>query len=281
MIELDLDAAGLALKACVSGPADAPPLLALHGWLDNAASFERLAPRLNTHRVIALDLPGHGRSAHLPASPFVAYGIAEYVAVVLAAADALALTHFDLLGHSLGAGVASLVAAAAPERVRRLGLIEGLGPLADDPARSLQRFRNATLRRLRRGARKRSVFPDIDTAVSVRAAATDLPAAQARGIVERGLTRENDGYRWSSDPRLTQPTPVRMDEAQIRRLLEGIAAPTLLLLARPQTPYLPETMLRERAAHVADIRIKHLDGHHHLHLEHPDAVAAHLRAHFA
>ncbi|GAB3028484.1 alpha/beta hydrolase [Oleiagrimonas citrea] len=281
MIERDLDAAGLALKACIHGPADAPPVLALHGWLDNAASFERLAPHLDTHRLIALDLPGHGRSAHLPASPFVAYGIAEYVAAVLAAADALALQQFDLLGHSLGAGVASLVAAAAPDRVRRLGLIEGLGPLADDPARSLQRFRDATARRLRRGTRRLSVFPDVDSAVAARAAATDLPAEQAQGIVERGLIQVGDGYRWSSDPRLTLPTPVRMDEAQIRRLLAGIAAPTLLLLARPQTPYLPDTMMRERAAHVADLRIESLDGHHHLHLEHPETVATLMREHFA
>ncbi len=115
MKEIAVDAAGLSLVACVHGEDDAPPLLALHGWLDNAASFAPLATHLHGHRLIALELPGHGRSAHLPAGAFVHYGMADYVAAVLAAADALELDTFDLLGHSLGAGIASLVAAAAPD----------------------------------------------------------------------------------------------------------------------------------------------------------------------
>ena len=281
MTALELDAAGLTLEACVHGADDAPPLLALHGWLDNAASFARLAPLLPAHRLIALDLPGHGRSAHLPPGPLVHYDLPVYVAAVLAAADALALDRFDLLGHSLGAGIASLLAAAAPDRVRRLVLIEGLGPLPDDPERTLQRFREAASRRVQARARRLRHFADPDEAVAARTAAGGLAGDDARLIVERGLARDGKGWRWSSDPRLTLPTPVRMEETQVRRLLAGIAAPTALLLARPQTPYLPVAMLRERAAQVADIRIEFLDGGHHLHMQHPDAVATRVLAHLA
>jgi pimeloyl-ACP methyl ester carboxylesterase len=279
MNEVSLDAAGLSLKACIHGPDTAPPLLALHGWLDNAASFAPLAPHLEQHRLIALDLPGHGRSAHLPPGPFVHYGLPDYVAAVLAAADALDLDQFDLLGHSLGAGIASLLAAAAPERVRRLFLIEGLGPLADDPQRTLERFRDAAGRRSRRRPRRLRAFASIDEAVAARMAAGGLTTEQARPIVERGLDREGESWRWSTDPRLTWPTPVRLAESQIRALLAGIAAPTALLLARPATPYLPEAQLRERAAHVADIDLAYIDGGHHLHLDHPGVVAVRIRAH--
>jgi len=281
MKAIELDAAGLTLQACAHGPDDAPPLLALHGWLDNAASFTRLAPLLDTHRLIALDLPGHGRSAHLPPGPLVHYDLPVYVAAVLAAADALALQRFDLLGHSLGAGIASLLAAAAPDRIRRLVLIEGLGPLPDDPGRTLQRFRDAAARRIQQRARRLRHFADPREAVAARCVAGGLDEDNARLIVERGLARDGKGWRWSSDPRLTLPTPVRLDEAQIRRLLKGIVAPTALLLARPQTPYLPVDMLRERAQHVPDIRIDFLDGGHHLHMQHPDAVAKHVQAHLA
>ena len=60
--ELTWNVDGLALKGLAWGdPADAP-VLALHGWLDNAASFALLAPQLSGHYVVALDLTGHGQS---------------------------------------------------------------------------------------------------------------------------------------------------------------------------------------------------------------------------
>lgn len=276
MREIRITAGGMELAALESGPADAPPLLALHGWLDNGASFAPLSAHLPDRRLVALDLPGHGHSDHLPASPFVHYNFAESVPVVLAAADALQLGDFDLLGHSMGAGIASLVAAAAPERIRRLALIEGLGPLPDVPDSTLSRFAAAVLARVAARPRSLRVFGDIDSAAVARSRASGLPADLVRPIIERALIEVDGGYRWRSDPRLTEASLVRVAEGQVHRLLAGIACPTWLLLAQPETPYLPGAMMRSRAGCVADIRTEHLAGHHHLHLEHPAEVATRL-----
>lgn len=265
----------LDLTALVHGPEDAPPLLALHGWLDNAASFASLAEYLPGRRLIALDMPGHGHSDHLPPTPFPHYNFVDSVPVVLAAATALGLERFDLLGHSMGAGIGSLVAAAAPARVRRLALIEGLGPLADDPGNSLSRFRAAVTRP--RDARRLRVFPDIEAAVQARHRASGLPPAMARPIIERGLRQVADGYSWRSDPRLTDATPVRLAEDQVHRLITGISCPTLLLLAKPATPYLPTAAIEARAARLADIRVERIEGRHHLHLEHPAEVGGRVQ----
>ena len=54
---------GLELRGLSWGEAGAHPVLCLHGWLDNAASFSVLAPRLENCHVVALDLTGHGRSS--------------------------------------------------------------------------------------------------------------------------------------------------------------------------------------------------------------------------
>jgi len=261
----------LELAAQVWGGDSLPPLLALHGWLDNAGSFAHLAPLLAARwRVIALDLPGHGHSGHLAAG--ASYHYVDYVQAVLAAADALELPRFSLLGHSLGAGIASLVAAARPERIERLLLIEGLGPLGDDGAHTLERFRHALAPREGRGKPLRT-FRDVAEATTARSLASGLPAALARPIVERGLAGSDGGWRWRSDPRLTRPSAVRLAESQVHALLRGIAAPTALLLAQPATPYLPGAMMQARAACVAGITVNHLGGGHHLHLEHPQAVA--------
>ncbi|HUA79551.1 MAG TPA: alpha/beta hydrolase [Dyella sp.] len=267
----------LALSAQRWGDADAPPLLALHGWLDNAGSFALLAPRLaERFRVIALELPGHGHSSHLPAG--ISYHYADYVSAVINATDALGLDRYHLLGHSLGAGIASLVAAAAPPRVDRLCLIEGLGPLGDDGSHTLKRFRDAFAAPAASGKSLRT-FANIEQAVSARTVASGLRAELARPIVERGLAQVDGGYRWRSDPRLTRPSPVRLAESQIQALLCGIEARTALLLSTPTTPYLPSAMMQARAALVPHMAVTHMDGGHHLHLEHPDAVAAWVLAH--
>lgn len=261
----------LTLRAQVWGDASAPPLLALHGWLDNAASFALLAPLLaSTRRVVALELPGHGHSDHLAAGG--RYHYMDYVQTVLDTAEALQLARYTLLGHSLGAGIASLVAAAAPQRIERLLLIEGLGPLGDDGSDTLSRYRAALAPRTQ-SRRSLRVFRSIEEAVNARCLASGMPPALARPIVERGLIEDEGGWRWRSDPRLTQPSPVRLAETQVHALLHGIEAPTALLLSTPATPYLPSTTMQARAASVANIRVSHLDGGHHLHLEHPGAVA--------
>jgi len=271
MSELRFDIPGLELSALAWGEPDAPPLVAIHGWLDNAASFALLAPRLaERFHVIAIDLPGHGHSQHLP--PSTVYQHADYVRAILASVEALALPRFHLLGHSLGAGVATMLAIAAPERIRHLALIEGLGPLGDDGSRTLDRYREA----MASGGgnhRPLRVFGSIDEAVEVRAAVSGLDATLARPIVERGLREVIGGYSWRSDPRLSKPTAIRLAETQVMSLLLGLAAPTSLLLARPHAPYLEPEALQVRIDCVADIAVTHMEGGHHLHLEHPDRVA--------
>ena len=267
----------LSLTALIWGDAAAPPLLALHGWLDNAGSYAFLAPKLAARfRVIALELPGHGHSSHLPAG--ISYHYVDYVSAVLSAADALGLERYVLLGHSLGAGIASLAAAATPQRIDRLWLIEGLGPLGDDGAHTLQRFRDAYAAPAP-SSKSLRLFASVEQAISARTLASGLRAELARPIVERGLAEVEGGYRWRSDPRLTRPSAVRLAEAQIRALLAGIETPTSLLLATPTTPYLPSAMMEARARQVPHIDVTHQQGGHHLQLEHPDAVAAWVLRH--
>jgi pimeloyl-ACP methyl ester carboxylesterase len=232
----------LSLTAQIWGEPDAPPLLALHGWLDNAGSYAFLAPLLAAHwRVIALELPGHGHSGHLPAG--INYHYMDYVSAVTTAADALQLKRYSLLGHSLGAGIASLVAAAKPQAIERLYLIEGLGPLGDDGSHTLQRFRDAFAVANASGKSLR-VFRDSEQAIQARTLASGLRA-----------------------------------ESQIRALLAGIESPTALLLSNPPTPYLPTAMMQERASLLSRIKIAHMDGGHHLHLEHAQGVAQWIQAH--
>jgi len=62
--EIFIQTANLKLGALSFGNPMETPVLALHGWLDNAASFIPLAQHLNETNLIALDFPGHGKSEH-------------------------------------------------------------------------------------------------------------------------------------------------------------------------------------------------------------------------
>ncbi|MGY1458033.1 MULTISPECIES: alpha/beta fold hydrolase [unclassified Luteimonas] len=255
-----------------TGDAGAPRVLALHGWLDNAASFVPLAPYLPGLDLVAPDLPGHGASDHLPRG--MDYSFAGAVHTVLDIADALGWERFTLLGHSMGAGIASLVAAACPERVERLVAIEALGALAEEPGRTVDRLRDAVAAaRVLPGKRLR-VFDDIAPAVRARMKANGLGEPAARLLVERGTVAVEGGWSWSSDPRLTLPTLVRMTEAQVENLVAGITCPTKVLFADPAQPYLPDPLRRARAALLPAGELVVLAGGHHLHMEQPREVAA-------
>ena len=70
-------------------------------------------------------------------------------------------------------------------------------------------------------------------------------------LVERGVERLEGGYRWSSDPRLTLASPIRVTEAQVLAWLAGIRCATLLLLADPPAPFLNPAMVEQRVQAVA------------------------------
>lgn len=255
--------------------AGAPKVLALHGWLDNAASFVPLQPHLDGIELVAADLPGHGASAHLPLA--AGYTVVNSARAMFALADALGWQRFSLLGHSLGAAVASVMAAAAPQRIERLLAIEALGALAEDEARTAVRLREAFCE-TRSARRPLRMFADVAGAVRARVQAGGIDEAAARLLVERGIAParldDRDGFTWRSDPRLTRDTAVRLSEAQVRDLLRAIECPARVIFAEPAQSYFPDALRRARFECLQQGELVLLDGGHHLHMEQPLAVAA-------
>ncbi|KFL36072.1 alpha/beta fold hydrolase [Arenimonas donghaensis] len=274
MQEIRLDTARGPLAALRGGHAAGPRLLCLHGWLDNAASFVPLAPFLDDFDWVALDLPGHGASSHR--APGYDYAFADWLHDVLDVLDALDWPQTNLLGHSMGGAIACVLAAAVPARVQRLALVEALGPVAGDPQQAGQRLRDAVAARRDKPSRPPRTLPDVDTAVAARLLATRMSPAAARLIVERNLRPVPGGFAWRSDPRLTWPNHVRMDETTIQTMLRGIEAPVRVVAADPAPSFFPAPVRAARLACLREGSAVELEGSHHLHMEQPAAVAAAL-----
>jgi pimeloyl-ACP methyl ester carboxylesterase len=110
---------GVGLETVVEGPVDAPGLLLVHGFGGAKEDFaDHLDALAATHRVVAFDHRGHGASDK-PDDP-AAYSLDRMAADVLAVAEATALRHVRLLGHSMGGMVVRRFALRAPERLAAL-----------------------------------------------------------------------------------------------------------------------------------------------------------------
>jgi pimeloyl-ACP methyl ester carboxylesterase len=277
--EIRLPAGRGEISGLRTGDPAGPKLLALHGWLDNAASFEPLFPYLGGFDLVAIDLPGHGGSAHRAEGYDYVY--VDWLHDVLDVLDALHWPRAHLLGHSMGATIASTLAAAAPERVERLALIEGLGPLGGQAEGAGERLREAVAARRSMALRQAEgprLIPTVAAAVTARLMATPMRPDDAERIVRRNLRVVDGGFAWRSDPRLRLPSSIRLTEAAIRSILAAIEAPTLLLAAAPAPPYFTPAQRAERAAQVRDLRIDVVEGSHHVHMERPEQVGPMLQA---
>lgn len=262
---LTLEVDGLTFAAQCWGDPQARPVLALHGWLDNSASFSRLAPQLRGVRVVALDMAGHGQSCHRPGS--APYNIWEDAAEVMAIVDQLGWSRFSLLGHSRGAIVSMLVAAAFPERVDRLALIEGIFPepvaAADAPqqlARSIIETRQLANKPLR-------LFPDMEAAVKARSKGMfPLSDQAARALTGRGVKRVPGGFQWSTDQRLLAPSSFKFTREQIDAFVRAIRSPARVILAQDGMPKLFPGFA-DAVKSYPHLELLELPGGHHLHLE--------------
>jgi pimeloyl-ACP methyl ester carboxylesterase len=268
--DLTIELPHLRIAAREWGPADGPPVLALHGWLDNAASFDRLAPLLPKLHLVALDLAGHGRSQHR--HPSVVHHFIDWAPEVITLADHFGWRSFNLIGHSMGAGISTLIAGTFPDRVQRLVLLEGAGPLAADAARAPAQLASALEDEARAAAASPRLFPDLDAAVEARLRDSDLDTGAARLLVERGSETVEGGVRFTHDPRLRTRSRTRLTENQVLAFLSAITCPVLAVRALQGWPF-PMDVVMNRLRHIADLETAEIEGGHHVHLTHPERVA--------
>lgn len=254
---------GLDLSGLSWGKPGEKPLLALHGWLDNAASFACLAPLLTGYHIVALDLTGHGRSARRSAD--ASYHIWDDLPEILGVLDELGWETFDLVGHSRGAIISTLLASAFPERVLHLVLLDAVAPDAVAEDRFPVQLRTALLDKQRLMNKANRIFATQEEAVASRST-RGLSAAAAKLLVERNLSDRNEGLEWMTDPRLRGASAVKMTPGQIQAVMKALSMPTLLLLAE-DTPLQYREVANAASRYIEKLAVQTIHGGHHFHME--------------
>ncbi len=236
-----VDAAGVPTRVLLAG--DGPPVVLLHGRGGHLETWHRTIPALRErHRVLAVDLLGHGRTEPRGSR----YTVAELTDHIRAVLDASVSGPVDLVGQSLGGWVAALLAAREPDLVRRLVLVEPAGLQSE-----VDRLADArVLAAYERGGR---AFEE-PTEDAVRARFTGLLARPE--LVDPELVAVRT--------RLYQPEAARAVHRAVRaadngpclltpELLATIAAPTLVV--HGVDGHLPDAVLTEAVKSFVDAEL--------------------------
>lgn len=256
-------------------------LVLLHGWMDNVGSFDLLIPPLllafPTASILALDLVGHGLSSHDPTGN---YTIVSYASSVVEGLHSMGWEDgLVLVGHSMGGGIATVIAGAFPDKVRGLILVDSAGPPVRPPQEAPDNFAKALQLKQLTAKRPGSVYPSIEDAIKARMATVAghphnkfgeqrISRECAEALVRRcmvGVEGGGGGYKWTFDTRIKSLTPISFGEEAVIEFCQRISAtsPVLLIRARQGWPYSEEVLERRLKALAPKVVV--LPGYHHLH----------------
>ena len=275
---------GLRYHVRTWGPASAPKLLLLHGWMDVSASFQFLVDALaGDWHVLAPDWRGFGLSA----TPQDGYWFPDYIADLDALARTLAPGEaIDIAGHSLGANVAMLWAGVRSERVSHLVALDGFGVPSEGPERAPVKL-GKWLAALRDPP---SFAPYRDLAAVADRLQKNNPRLsrdKAEYLAPHWAQAMPDGTaQLRADPKhkLPFPTTSRMDD--VYAIWRGIRSPVLWIAADDShvgrwlaAGGEPAAEVARRFAHIPHGRLEVVrDASHMLHHDQPEAVATAMEA---
>ncbi len=254
------------------------PVLALHGWLDNCASFDYLAPLLPGLDLVCIDAAGQGLSDARP--HFGAYSLLQDVADLFEVARQLGWSDFSLVGHSRGAAAALLAAGTFPQKIRHAILIEGFFPKVA-PATAAPEILQQSIESLHVvRERPRHYYASFDDAVNARTRGiVPVNPIDARVLAQYGVRQDDRGYFWHYDYGHMAPAEIRYSQEQVDAFITRIRARTCFIQASSGLLIQDAAGLR-RIESLAFVQRIEMPGSHHLHMseQHP-AVAEIINLH--
>jgi pimeloyl-ACP methyl ester carboxylesterase len=278
-----VDVRGLKIHYLEWGERNGEPLLLIHGWRDHARSWNYLVSAIQKQSakplwIIAPDCRGHGDSDWVGTGGY--YHFADYLHDLDCVIHALDVSSVSLLGHSMGGTISFLYAGTFPKRVKKLVLVEGIGPLgmtfADAPLR-MEKFLT-DMKSIREGTTVEFAsfeYPNLEEAAKrFHKINPRLDAERAFQLARWGMRRQGNGkWIWKFDPlhRSTSPQPFYAEQAI--EFYRRIECPVLVIQGKEsrQTARLD---MPQRLNAIRDYRRIDIDGAGHMvHQDSPEALA--------
>ena len=269
---------GLPIHYLEWGDPKGEPLLLVHGYLDLAQSWSPFVAALEKKQerslwIVAPDCRGHGDSGWVGAGGY--YHFPDYVLDLDGLIRALGAERVKLIGHSMGGTISFLYTGAFPNRVDKLVLIEGVGPVgmefADAPLKMAKWIGEVH-------DRGRNHFR---TYTSVEAGAQQLQLTNARlkkpfalELARAGMKQTASGkWVWKFDPLHRTVAPQPFYTAQALEFFRRIQCPVLIVDGQEsrQTKRTDKQQRYDAIAHVRSVTIA--GAGHMVHQDNPEQLA--------
>ena len=278
MEEKFLEFGGNQICLCSWGSPEHPVVLCIHGLLEQGLAWQEVALPLAAkgYRVVAPDLFGHGRSAHL--EMVTSYNSLTFLAQIDRVIQELPNQPLVLVGHSLGAMLAAAIASVRHQKIKELILVEL--PLPAEPSKEEPVVNQLTncLDYLS-SPPQHPTFPDVATAARrLRQATPSLSEEFSHILAQRTTEPYQDGVRWSWDTILRTRSILSFNNfhggrTQYLEMLKSIQVPTTLVYGDSSKLNRPEDLQQQQITMTQAKRVI-LPGGHNLHLEAATALVS-------
>lgn len=266
------------------GRQDVRPIVAIHGWLDNAGSFDRLIPLLPDHvGYLALDLPGHGRSAHLPPGQY--YSTLDFVRSIETMRIKMKWDRVSLMAHSMGSQICFYYSSLKPENVDLFIGIDVLKPLVRKTSRlindNIKQIDKMMIEDSRQNSTEEPPSYTHEELVQrvVKGSQSSVSAKYAHHLLERAVSPSavhKNKFFFHRDGRMKLMNYSVIYHELGLELAKRIIAPHLFIKANQARFYEDECYFYEAIDTLTKSNplfcFRRADGGHHIHLTEPEMV---------
>ncbi|WP_414520854.1 type I polyketide synthase [Umezakia ovalisporum] len=270
MDEKFLELRGNEICLCSWGSENNPVILCIHGILEQGLAWQEVAQPLvaKGYRVVAPDLFGHGRSSHL--KMVTAYNSLTFLAQIDRVIQELPEEPLFLVGHSMGAMLAAMIASVRPEKFKALMLVEPPLPSYENKQQAINQL--TTFLEYSTSSPKHPTFPDVATAAERLRKATPALSKEFSYILAERITQPwEEGVIWTWDSILRTRSTLSFNSfnggrSEYLEMLKHIQIPTTLVYGNNSKLNRPEDLQEQQTAMALAKRV-FVDGGHNLHIE--------------
>ena len=263
------------------GDGSKQPILALHGWQDNAGSFDLLIPHLKNRSFLAIDAPGHGLSSWLPKG--IPYHDSMSIHIIRRIKRYFAWEKVKLLAHSAGALACFSYASLYHDEIEFVVAIDALQykPLNFSRLLDKNKLTARDIDKFLEYEEKNSAPPCHTEEVAIqrwiKGTEESLNEIAARTLMIRGATRKEDGrYFFNRDPNIRlNAANIGFTTEYLKESAKFIKCPYLVL--RGAQSKMRENFFKDvvdvMQNNCQEFSLHTLPGTHHLHMVNAEGVA--------